>query len=320
MKKGLNALGVLLSIIVIIALLGLELMLGVKLPTKKTMEIENLSSIMEEIDIERIFRDEKGNEKPAGTRIYHYFSDIGLPREDVDEVVKDKSFKKIIGNYLATMFMNGIDGTEVIYPRKSELVSFIHRNYNAFQKVTEFPKDYKQEKIEEIVNDNYGNVKYELEELAKDINFNDIKEVEIVTKILSTSTILLIGGVILCIVLLVIFRHSFYKWLKWASIPTIISGLICLGVGLIGKSLIIPRVNLGKYEFFLKLIAENIIKNVAIYGALLLGLGLVLIIIHAVIKKTVSKKVKITIEGKEEPVEEPEEVEETVEEEKEEEV
>ena len=318
MKKTLNVFGVLLSVVVIIALFGLELLLGVKLPTKKTMEVENLSSIMEEIDIEKIFRDEKGNEKPAGTRIYNYFKNIGLPREDVDEVVKDKRFKKIIGNFLATMFMNGIDGTEVVYPSKSELVNFIHNNYNAFQKVTGFEKDYKQEKIEEIVSNNYSNVKYELDELSKDINFDDIVGVDLVTKILSTSTILLIGGVVLCVVLLIIFRHSFYKWLKWASIPTIASGIVCLVVGLLGGYLIIPRIDFGKYEFFLKLIAENIIKNVAIYGALLFGIGLVLLIIHAVIKKTLFKKEvhhDSEVIEEPEPVEEVEETEEEIEEE-----
>jgi len=312
MKKSLNVIGIILSIFVVIALFFIQILLGVKLPTTRTMEVENLSVIMEEIDIERIFRDENGKEKPMGTRIYHYFDDIGLGREDVDKVVKDKSFKKIIGSYLGTMFMHGIDGTEVIYPTKPELVNFIHKNYNSFQHVTDFPEDYDQEEIERIVSENYSNVKYELDELSKDIKFDEFKEIETVQKILSTKTILLVGGIILCIVLLIVFRHSFYKWLKWVSYPTIISGVIFILAGIIVDKVIASRLNYGQYQFILELIVKNIAKNVAIYGALSLAIGIIFIIIHSVIKKNVKPK-KILVDEPE--FEEEKEVEEETKEE-----
>ena len=206
MKKGSNIVGILLSIVVIIAFFVLELMLGVERPVNKTMRVENLSMLMEKINIERIFRDEKGVLKPQGKRIYEYFDKIGLPRDDVDEVVKDKAFKKIIGNYLGTMFVHGVTGTEVVYPTKAELVNFIHKNYDRFQKVTDFPEEYDQEEITRIVNENYKNVKYELDELSKDINWDKIGNVSLIKKIMGTKEILIIGGLVLCIALLIVFR------------------------------------------------------------------------------------------------------------------
>ncbi len=303
MKKGLNTLCIFLSVIVIIAFFALEFLLGIERPVNKTMEVENLSEIMEEIDIERLFRDENGKETAMGTRIYHYLDDIGLTRVQVDSVVKDKSFKKIIGNYLGSMFMNGVTGTEVIYPKKSELVNFIHRNYKHFQNVSKFPKDYKQSEIEKIVDENYGNVKYELNELAKDIKFDQIEHIDLIKTIMSTKTILIIGGLILCVVLLIALRKSFHRWLKWISIPTIINGAILIVGGFIGKGIINIFANFNKYEFVLNPIIEDILKNMRLFGILEIILGILALIIYVVIDKATknSKENKKIIETKEEP-------------------
>ena len=298
MKKFLNFIGILLSLVVIIALLALELWLGIKVPIKKTMEVDNLSEIMEKIDIERIFRDEKGNEKAMGTRIYHYFDDIGLSREEVDKVVKDKRFKRIIGNYLGTMFMHKLDKTEVIYPSKAELVDFIHKNYNSFKYVTDFPEDYDQKEIERIVSDNYGNVKYELDELSKDIKFDEIKGFDTVEQIFSIKTIYIIGGIILCVILLVVLRHSFYRWLKWVSVPTFISGAIFIIAGLLCNTLILSRINYGEYSVLVEPVVNSVFNNIIIYGVISIGVGIVMAIIYYVINKIVSKKPKV-VEKKE---------------------
>ena len=289
MKSGKNIIGIILSIIVIIAFFGLELLLGIERPINKTMEIENLSEIMEEIDIERIFRDEKGNQTAMGTRIYHYFDDIGLSKAEVDSVVKDKSFKKIIGTYLGTMFMNGINGTEVIYPKKAELVNFIHNNYKHFQKVSGFPKNYKQSEIEKIVDDNYGNVKYELVELSKDIKFDEISHIDLVKKVLSTKTMLIIGGLVLCIILLIIFRASFYRWLKWVSFPTMLSGLILIIGGFVGNRVVNLFVDFDKYEFILSPVITDMFKNMRLFGILEIVLGVIALIIYFIINKVFKK-------------------------------
>ena len=59
MKKKI---AMILSVLVIIVFFALELLLGVERPVNKTMEVENLSEVMEKINIERLFRDENGKE------------------------------------------------------------------------------------------------------------------------------------------------------------------------------------------------------------------------------------------------------------------
>ena len=290
MKKGLNTLGIVLSTIVVLFIFGLEILLGFQRPINKTMKVENLSEIMEEIDIERLFRDENGKETKMGTRIYGYFDKIGLTKDEVDSVVKDKSFKKIIGNYLGSMFMNGISGTEIIYPKKSELVSFIHNNYKRFQNVSGFPKDYKQAEIEKIVNDNYNNVRYELEELSKDIKFDKISHINILKKIVTSKTILIIGGLIFCTILLMIFRKSFYLWLKWISFPTLLSGLLLTIGSFIGNKIINIFVDFSKYDFLLQPIINDVLKNMRLFGICEIVLSLICFTIYIVIK---NKKTKI---------------------------
>ncbi len=289
MKKGNNVLGILLSIVVIIAFFVLELMLGVERPVNKTMRVENLSMLMEKINIERIFRDEKGVLKPQGKRIYAYFEDIGLPRDDVDEVVKDKAFKRIIGNYLGTMFVHEVTGTGVVYPTKAELVNFIHNNYNRFQKVTDFPEEYDQEEITRIVNENYKNVKYELDELSKDINWDKIGNVSLVKKIMGTKEILIIGGLVLCIALLIVFRRSPYAWLKWVTIPTILSGLITFTGGVVGKPVIKLFADFTNYEAVLNPIVDDILSNMRHLGLIEMVLGIAAIIVYLIVNKIVNR-------------------------------
>lgn len=307
MKKSKNVIGIILSILVIIIFFVLELFLGVERPINKTMKVENLSIIMEDIDIERIFRDENGKETAQGTRIYHYFDDIGLPRDDVDEVVKDKTFKKIIGNYLGSMFVSGVTGTEVVYPTKSEIVSFIHKNYSRFKKVTDFPEEYDQEEITRIVNENYKNVKYELDELSKDIKWDKIKNVDLIKTIMTTKTILIIGGLILCIVLLIIFRKSFYIWLKWVSVPTILNGIILFVGGLVGKGIIKALADFTKYDTVLNPIVDTILKNMRIFGIVEIVVGIIALVAYVIIdkaKKPVQKEKTKKEEVKEETEEE----------------
>ena len=303
MKKGRNIVGIILSILVIIVFFVLEFWLGIERPINKTMEVENLSVIMEDIDIERIFRDENGKEKAQGTRIYNYFKDIGLPREDVDEVVKDKAFKRIIGNYLGSMFINKTMGTGVVYPSKSSIVSFIHKNYDRFMKVTDFPEEYDQEEITRIVNENYKHVKDELDELAKDIKWDKLKNVDLIKTIMTTKTILIIGGLVLCVVLLIIFRKSLYIWLKWVSIPTIINGLILLIGSFIGKGIVNLFADFGSFDYLLDPLVDAILKNMRLFAIIEIALGIVSLITYMALNKVASKpKDKEIEETKEETV------------------
>ncbi len=304
MKKSSNVIGIILSILVVIVFFGLEFLLGIERPINKTMEVENLAILMEDIDIERIFRDEKGKEKPQGTRIYNYFAKIGLPREDVDDVVKDKAFKRIIGKYLGSMFVHGVAGTEVVYPTKGEIVNFIHTNYARFKKVTEFPEDYDQEEITRIVNENYKNVKYELDELSKDIKWDKISNVDLLKQIMTTKTILLIGGLVLCIVLLILFRKSLYIWLKWVGIPTIINGLILLTGGFIGKEIIKLFADFSNYDFILNPIVNDILKNMRIFGIIEIVLGIIALVVYFVISKNSKSKKEEPKENKKEETKE----------------
>lgn len=292
MKRSFNVIGIIVSVIAVIVMTVCLMILGFQRPIVKTLEKENLTEVMEKIDIERIFRDEKGNTTKMGYRIYGYFDKIGLSNEEVDMVVKDKKFKVIIGNYLSTMFLNGITGVEVIYPTRGELVSFIHNNYTRFQHVTGFPKDYKEAKITEIVNNNYSNVKKELDELAKDIKFDQIKNIDLLKKVMSINSWLLIGIIIACAVILLLFRKLF-KSLRLASISGFINGIFFLFLGLFGSNLMSSFIDLKDYKSLLEPIIENISKNMLIYGILLIALSIIALVVSFFIKpKTVKEEIK----------------------------
>lgn len=299
MKKSFNIIGVIVSIIAVTIMTICLCILGFQKPVVKTFEKENLTEVMEKIDIERIFRDEKGNTTAMGKRIYAYFDNIGLTKEEVDMVVKDKKFKVIIGNYLGTMFLNGITGVEVIYPTKGELVSFIHNNYSRFQNVTKFPKDYKEEKITEIVSDNYSNVKKELDELAKDIKFDQIKHIDLIKKVMGINSWILIIAIIVSFAVLFLFRKVF-KSLRLASIAGFINGILFTLIGLFGSKALGSFFVLKNYETIIEPILQNISKNMLIYGILLLVLSFIMILVSFFIKPKRISSVKEEVKQSEE--------------------
>ncbi len=294
MQKVLKVIGVITAAIAMVVLTICLLALGVKKPVEKTFEKESMTEIMEKIDIWKLmYKDGKKGGSPTalGTRVYNYFDNIGLTKEDVDNVVQDKAFKSIIGNYLGTMFMNGITGVEVIYPTKGELVNFLHTNYSRFQNVTGFPKDYREDKITEIVDNNYSNVKKELNEIAKEIKFDQVKHVDLIKKVFSINSWILIGIVIVCLIALILIA-SITRGLRLAGIAGLIAGVIFTIIGLLGSKVIGSFVDFKDYQSVVEPVINSIAKNMLIYGIILLALSVVAIAISFFIKPKTKVEVK----------------------------
>ncbi len=110
---------------------------------------------------------------------------------------------------------------------------------------------------------------------------------EIVSILSSKNTnLILIACIVGCIILLLLFRWSFRKWLKWFYIPTLFVALLFVSLGLFGKSIIETILSdVQDYGQILLPFVKSLTTNFMIYGIVLLALGIVAVIVDIIIKK-----------------------------------
>lgn len=169
MKKVLNILGIFCSFFIAILLFILEIALGVNLALKNFLSLDSISDGITNINFETILVDENNNETEIGKSFYQSFEKTGLKKEDINEVLKSKELKEILGEYFGSVLLKQVDSeTEIVYPTKEQLISFVENNYD-FVKDAFKLEEQDSEKIEELIDKNYPEIKKELEAFANEI-------------------------------------------------------------------------------------------------------------------------------------------------------
>lgn len=102
--------------------------------------------------------------------------------------------------------------------------------------------------------------------------------------------------IVITILLLILFRFSFYKALHWMGIGSIISSCLFLVIKISSNS--IPDILKDDFEDlydFYYIISDNISNKFLIMGILLLGIGILFIILSRVLRN--SKKLNKEVEN-----------------------
>jgi multisubunit Na+/H+ antiporter MnhC subunit len=111
---------------------------------------------------------------------------------------------------------------------------------------------------------------------------------EIINTILKTSTLLItIFSLIIIIAILIFVRKNKYKWLIWFYMPSMLTSLIFLSVGLFGNELILHLLEdkINEYQNFVAPFITNICLIFTIYGIVLLVLSILAFVIYQIFKK-----------------------------------
>ena len=112
------------------------------------------------------------------------------------------------------------------------------------------------------------------------------------------TTFALIGLIIFCILLLMLFRKSLYKWLLWFYIVTMTVSLIFISLSLLSKTLIslILKEEVTGYAALINPFIDNIAKNLLIYSIVLFALSIIAFVLHYILKKKKSAKKEVQLE------------------------
>lgn len=111
---------------------------------------------------------------------------------------------------------------------------------------------------------------------------------EIINTILKPSTLLItIFSLIIIIAILIFVRKNKYKWLIWFYMPSMVTSLTFLSLGLFGNELILLVLEdkISEYQNFIAPFVTNICSIFTIYGIVLLILSILAFVIYQIFRK-----------------------------------
>ena len=105
MKKVLNGISILISVLISLVLFVLIILLGADIAAKRFLKTTTFSEAVREMEFQVIFLDEENKETETGKRIYDYFDDMGITRDEVNKIIKNDKFKKLFGDYFGSILL-----------------------------------------------------------------------------------------------------------------------------------------------------------------------------------------------------------------------
>ncbi len=305
MKRVLKVFGIILSSVLLIPMFIIEFLLIANIVLNTLVSSDNLSETLEQLMTHDDRREMNlityaspntyGNtinySKLEG-KIEEYLIQVGFNKEEAKEIVNDDQFKEIVTNYLESVVMNKIKDSDIRYPTKDEVKEFVSKNFSTLKKVKAIEEKYTEENIDEFVDENYDEIKIKLEEVEKKVNIPSNKGFEEFKNVINLNPYMLGLYLFVIVVLIVILRMSYYKWLVWVSIPTLLNGIIYSSLGLFGMKIITSLVNIEQYQEIIDPIAKKMSTLMIRYGIMLTILTIVMIVSYFVIKNNLKVKKK----------------------------
>ncbi len=310
MKKFLNVAGILIATIISILMFILEIILVFNLIINSFVTKDNISDIIQKLMTynnqnretiitfasEQTFGnnityndDIKINYASIKGKIKNYLENAGFTEKEAEEIIQDDEFKSIVNNYLESAILNQIKDSEIKYPTKEEIKSFVKKNYKSLKKIKAVSR-YTEANIDEFVEDNYEDVKEKFDEVREEIKIPELKESEILKDIINFNPITISIFIILAIVLLMLSRKSLYKWLIWVSVPTILNGILFSALGLFGIQLITSLIDAEKFNDIIDPIAKKMSTLMVEYGLGSMIIAIVMFIFYLIINSKIKKK------------------------------
>lgn len=286
MKKFLNILGIIGSVILTVILTFLIFAYVLVLNVKIAVSKNGISNMLKNIDVVETLK--SIDEGDAWEDFKELSNEIGLTEEQFEEILNSENIKDEIGNFI-NKIIDSVTSSSKITITKAELDNFINIAINEYNKVSE-EKISENDKLE-ILNSLSPEIIEEINEELRDISFTENDEndyVEIVNKTLFDNYSLIILLVIMLMILLIaLFRFSYYKW-----IPYVVSSFMIVGLLTLLIAVGISYIPLNEIEFGGMITHLITVINTRIYitAGILLLLSVALCITNKFIKSKIANK------------------------------
>ena len=308
MKKVLNVLGIIFSFLAAIVIFALEVVLTTNVILNDFVKDDTLEEVIERIvsinntegnlltfadtnsSGNLITYGDKADLKNILNKLKDYLINYGFDEKEALEIVEDKEFKHIVNTYLESVILNEIKDTEIKYPSKEEIKSFVKKNYKTLNKIEVIKEKYTESTIETLVDDNYEEVKEKLDEIKEEVKIPELKEIVYLKTIINISPFIIMGAILIMFSILMLFRQSFYKWLLWSSVPTFLNGIIFSLIGIFGSKILNTIKALSDYSDLIDPIAKKMSTLMMKYGFISIVITVIMLTIYLIINNKKKEK------------------------------
>ena len=274
MKKFLNGVGVLGSIILTLVLTVLIFIYVVVLNVKSVVTEKGMSNTFKKINIVETL---KTAEDETMWEDFMQLSDsLNLSEKQFEKILNSNKVKEQIGGYIGKVLSASLNDKEAKLTKK-EMKNFLNVAVDEYNKVsdTKINDSERKEILNSIDDEMIENMNEEFGSLnlLETVSPEAIEYVKLADNLLfGNYTLILFVLIILIIGLIALFRFSYYKWIPYVKTSIMISGILMLLIGLL--VLIIPLEEMEIIMPIRKIIAIRMFITTAILFILSIGLSI----------------------------------------------
>lgn len=273
MKKFLNGLGVFGSVVLTIILTSLIFVYAILVNVKSVVSKNGITKTFQRIDIVETL---KSAEDGTVWEDFKQLGDnLGLSEKQFEQILDSEKVKEEVGSYLGEV-VNALTNDKEVVLTKEKMDKFLTVAVDEYNKVsdTKISETQKQEIInsfdEEMIanmNEEFGSIN-----LQETVDSEYVPYIHLVDNILfGNYTLILFMTIIIIIGLIVLFRFSYYKWMPYVRVSTIVVGSLMLAVGAL--ILIIPLQDMEILLPIKNILATNIFLTSGILFIISTGLS-----------------------------------------------
>lgn len=286
MRKFLNGLGVLGSVLLTIILSVLIFLYAVVLNVKSVVTEKGMANTFKNIDVVETLKSLE--DETMWEDFMQLAESLNLNEKQFEQILNNDKIKGQIGSYIGEVLSSAFNDKEVILT-KEKLENFLNVAVDEYNKVSDTKiSDTERKEIinsfdEEMIAD--MNEEFSSINLSETVDSEYVKYIEFIDNLLfGNYTLIMLSLIILIIGLIALFRFSCYKWMPYVKSSTIISGILMLIAGIL--ILVIPLEDMEIIMPIRKLFATKIF----ITSGILFVLSIVLSIGKKYLKKYIDKK------------------------------
>lgn len=267
---------------------GTTLVIAIKFISK-----ENISQFVQEMDVEQIVigKDIHGRNTTLQDKIKEKYTYENIDPLITENLLNIPEVKEVIGN-LSGEYVEYILNRRVKPKIDDEEIEYIINSKSLEKVLNKKITEKDKTDIKNILTE----VQYEFNEIIENEelkgNYLAIpsKQINLISYLLSPNIIfIIISSIIFIIILLMLCIFNLHKSLLWIGIPTFISGLVLLFLGLFSGALI-KITSYYNLNYNLDMFVQTILKYFVISGGIVILVGITLIIIYYILKNKNNKK------------------------------
>lgn len=272
----------------------LEFGVHIVIDTKGYLSEENITKIIEKIDLNDLLVDEKGNKTEIAADIYEMIEDAEIEEEALDKILESKSLRELVEKYIGSSVEAVLYDKEVIKPTVDEIVFVVEDNFDIIEEIAKeqgevLTESDKQELLKEI-RKTAPELIESLPDITVDLEQDSEEIITVIRTIYDTKYLIMaIGTIILLVLIIALIRFSISGALMWLAVPTIISSMLFVVIsflsGLANKLLLQLELDKQISDFITNNILSSLFNKFLISGLIGLLIGGLLIFGYKVLRK-----------------------------------